>query len=177
MYESGSNPGPAAWLLVGATAVGKTAVAHYLAERLGSSILSTDAMLVYRGMDLGTAKPSRAERAAVRYLGIDLTEPDQPFSTGAWLQAVRAEVAAAPELRFAGTEGVPTGGGLLAVGGTGLYVRALTQGLECLRRTRSAAAIGRSAWRGRGWRRCSTNWPRACRATGRETWMPPTRAA
>ncbi len=128
MHESGQNPMSAAWFLVGATAVGKTAVAQYLAERTGATILSTDAMLVYRGMDIGTAKPSLQERGPVRYLGLDLANPDESFSTGAWLQGVRAELAVARQVTFA-EAGAPAAG-LIAVGGTGLYVRALTQGLE-----------------------------------------------
>jgi len=82
----------AAWFLVGPTAVGKTAVAQHVAERTGAAILSADAMLVYRGMDIGTAKPLPVERGPVRYFGIDLADPDEPFSTGAWLAAVRAEL-------------------------------------------------------------------------------------
>ncbi len=106
-----------AWLLAGATATGKTAAAQLLAERLGCAILSADAMLVYRGMDIGTAKPTPAERGRVAYFGIDLVTPAEPFSTGLWLaDAVRARaVAPAP---------------LIAVGGTGLYLKALTHGLD-----------------------------------------------
>jgi tRNA dimethylallyltransferase len=128
MQEARQNPVSSAWFLVGATAVGKTGVAQYVAERTGAAILSVDAMLVYRGMDIGTAKPSVVERGAVPYFGIDLADPDEPFSTGNWLQGVRAQLAAARELVFA-QPGV-AGSGVLAVGGTGLYVRALTQGLE-----------------------------------------------
>ena len=85
----------AAWFLVGPTAVGKTAVAQYLAERTGAAILSVDAMLVYRGMDIGTAKPTPQERGEVPYFGIDLADSDESFSTGAWLARVRAQVTAA----------------------------------------------------------------------------------
>ncbi len=81
-----------AWVLVGCTAVGKTAVSQWLAEQTHAAILSADAMLVYRGMDIGTAKPTPAERGTVPYLGIDLTDPGQPFSAGAWLEAVRKQV-------------------------------------------------------------------------------------
>ena len=58
-----------AWFLFGPTASGKTAVAHWLAERAGAAVVSADAMLVYRGMDIGTAKPLPAERGDVPYLG------------------------------------------------------------------------------------------------------------
>lgn len=104
--------------LAGATATGKTAVAHLLAERLGARLLSADAMLVYRGMDIGTAKPTPAERARFAYRGLDVVGPDAPFSVGAWLacaHAAQAEAVDAP---------------LIAVGGTGLYFSALLRGLE-----------------------------------------------
>ena len=111
-----------AWILAGATATGKTAVAQLLAEQLGCAILSADAMLVYRGMDIGTAKPSPAERGAVPYFGLDLATPAESFSTGAWLtaaaQALRATGKASPEC------------GLIVTGGTGLYIKALTSGFD-----------------------------------------------
>ena len=56
------NASPAAWFIAGATATGKSAVAQQLAEQTGRTILSADAMLVYRSMDIGTAKPAPAER-------------------------------------------------------------------------------------------------------------------
>lgn len=117
------NSSSSAWLLAGATATGKTAVAQALAERLGTAILSADAMLVYRGMDIGTAKPTAAERGGVPYFGIDLVTPAESFSTGAWLaEAARAlSAAAAPRT---------TGGGLIVAGGTGLYLKALTDGFD-----------------------------------------------
>ena len=128
-----------AWILVGPTAVGKTAVAQHLAACSGADILSADAMLVYRGMDIGTAKPTPAERGNVRYLGIDFVAPDQPFSVGAWLECVRAQCAAvAPGHAAADAATAPTGeaarvpaaNDLMVVGGTGLYLRALTTGLD-----------------------------------------------
>lgn len=109
-----------AWFLAGPTACGKTAVAHVLARRLGLEILSADAMLVYRGMDLGTAKPSAAEREGIVYHGIDLADPDEPFSTGLYLQHAAAAVEAC----------AARGGRMLVVGGTGLYLQALRQGLD-----------------------------------------------
>ncbi|HOE61742.1 MAG TPA: tRNA (adenosine(37)-N6)-dimethylallyltransferase MiaA [Kiritimatiellia bacterium] len=115
-----------AWTLAGATATGKSAAAQLLAERLEIAILSADAMLVYRGMDIGTAKPSAAERARVTYFGVDLVTPDQPFSTGAWLREAARAVA---HTNAADSDGkaVPS---LLVVGGTGLYFKALTRGLD-----------------------------------------------
>ena len=109
-----------AWFLVGPTASGKSAVGQYLAEQEASAILSADAMLVYIGMDIGTAKPTAAERARVRYYGLDLVEPREPFSAGAYrLAALQAfQDAAARRLRP-----------LIVVGGTGLYIKSLTDGL------------------------------------------------
>ncbi|NLG02155.1 MAG: tRNA (adenosine(37)-N6)-dimethylallyltransferase MiaA [Lentisphaerae bacterium] len=111
------NAPPAAWFIAGATATGKSAVAQQLAEQNGRAILSADAMLVYRGMDIGTAKPPPAERGGVPYFGIDLVSPAEPFSTGLWLaDARRALLSAAPDL--------------IVAGGTGLYLKALTDGLD-----------------------------------------------
>ncbi|MBU0715163.1 MAG: tRNA (adenosine(37)-N6)-dimethylallyltransferase MiaA [Verrucomicrobia bacterium] len=118
-----------AWFLVGPTASGKSAVAQYLAEQEAGAILSADAMLVYIGMDIGTAKPTAAERARVRYYGLDLVEPREPFSAGAYrLAALQAfQDAAARRLRP-----------LIVVGGTGLYIKSLTDGLV-LRSPRQSA--------------------------------------
>lgn len=107
-------------ILVGCTATGKTAVANEIARRTGAWILSADSMLVYRGMNIGTAKPTPAEMDGITAFGMDLADPDEPFSAGAWLQAARAAFAAA------NAAGKP----LLVVGGTGLYVHALMGGLD-----------------------------------------------
>lgn len=119
MAESFSHSSCQAFFLVGPTATGKTAVAHWLAERQAFDILSADSMLVYRGLDIGTAKPSRAERERVRYFGLDLVPLQMPFSVGdyraAALQAIRASAAA--------------GRRLIVTGGTGLYIKCLTDGL------------------------------------------------
>lgn len=108
-----------AFLLCGPTATGKTAVAHRLAAELQAAILSADAMLVYRGLDIGTAKPSAAERARFRYGGLDLVEPDQEFDVAAWLDHARAFLAQAH------AAGQP----VIVVGGTGLYLKCLLTGL------------------------------------------------
>ncbi len=108
-----------AFILAGTTAVGKTAVAHYIARREGWAILSADAMLVYRGMDIGTAKPSLAERSEVSYGGIDLVSPDESFSVGDYLDHARSFLAP-----LSPTQPV------IVVGGTGLYIKALLQGLD-----------------------------------------------
>ena len=111
-----------AHILVGPTASGKSAVAQYLAQlsRPPRPILSADSMTVYRGMDVGTAKPDAAERAAVPSFGFDLADPDRTFSVGDYLAAVRA---AAPAI--AACRAAP-----IVVGGTGLYVKCLTEGLD-----------------------------------------------
>lgn len=109
-----------AWFLVGPTASGKSAVAQHLAEQESSAILSADAMLVYAGMDIGTAKPTAAERARVLYYGLDLVQPREPFSAGAY------RLAALQALRDAAARNLPP---LIVVGGTGLYIKSLTDGL------------------------------------------------
>jgi len=109
-----------AYFLVGPTASGKTAVAHALARKLGLEILSADAMLVYRGFDIGTAKPTTAERAGLHYHGIDLVSPAEDFSVGTFLQHARQAFA----------ECHRRGHRMLVAGGTGLYVKALLEGLD-----------------------------------------------
>lgn len=106
-------------MLVGPTASGKSAVAQRLAERIGTSIISADSMNIYRGMDIGTAKPSPEERERVKTFGIDLAEPTEPFSVGDWLNAVRPA--------FTTAEQPP-----IVAGGTGLYVKCLLLGLDDL---------------------------------------------
>ncbi|MBP5509931.1 MAG: tRNA (adenosine(37)-N6)-dimethylallyltransferase MiaA [Kiritimatiellae bacterium] len=104
------------WMLAGATATGKSDAAQLLAERRGFAILSADSMLVYKGMDIGTAKPMPADRGDVRYAGIDLVTPGEPFSAGRWLEEARRALS--------------DGGGWIVAGGTGLYFKALTEGLD-----------------------------------------------
>ena len=76
-----------AYLLAGPTASGKSAIAAVLARRLGARILSADSMLVYRGMDIGTAKPPREEIEEFGMGGVDIVTPAEEFSSGAWLRA------------------------------------------------------------------------------------------
>jgi tRNA dimethylallyltransferase len=111
-----------AYFLVGPTAVGKTAVAQCLAEGRGWEILSADSMVVYRGMDIGTAKPTPAERGRVRYWGLDLVAPGEPFNVALFLEEARRCFVSA------GARGIP----VIVVGGTGLYIKALLEGLEDL---------------------------------------------
>ena len=109
-----------AFFLVGCTASGKTAVANELARRTGALVLSADSMLVYRGMDVGTAKPTPQECAGVDLRGTDRADPDEPFSAGAWLRAAR------DAFDEAGRSARP----VIVAGGTGLYVSALLRGLD-----------------------------------------------
>ena len=110
---------PLAVLLLGPTGSGKTALSLELGERFGGEIVSCDSVAVYRGMDLGTAKPSREERARLPHHLIDVADPDQPFTAGEYSRQARAalrEIAARGHLP-------------IVTGGTGLYLRALTDGL------------------------------------------------
>ena len=130
-----------AWVLAGATATGKSAAAQLLAEQLGCAVLSADALLVYRGMDIGTAKPTVAERGATPYFGLDLATPAEAFSAGLWLADARRalQAAATPSTLAAtrrpsaaaceGPEPLPACS-LIVAGGTGLYIKALTAGLD-----------------------------------------------
>ena len=107
------------WFLTGATAVGKTAVGIALAQRLGAEIISLDSMAIYRGMDIGTAKPPAAQRALVPHHLVDIVEPEEEFSVA---QYVEAAGQAAGEIRSRGHE-------VLFVGGTPLYLKSLLRGL------------------------------------------------
>ena len=108
-----------AYILAGPTASGKSDIAATLAREMGAWILSADSMLVYRGMDIGTAKPSAKEREEFHMGGVDVVTPAEEFSSGAWLRAAAAWAAAVPP-------DVP----VVIVGGTGLYFSALLRGLD-----------------------------------------------
>lgn len=110
-------PGPVA--IVGATATGKTAVGMLVAEALGTEIIGCDSRQVYRRLDIGSAKPTPAERRRVRHHLVDVADPAERFSAARYRAAVLALLPA-----FAGRDRVP-----LFVGGTGLYLRAATEGL------------------------------------------------
>ena len=112
-------PDPLALLILGPTGSGKTALSLALAERFSGEIVSCDSVAVYRGMDLGTAKPSPAERARVPHHLVDIANPDEPFTAGAYTRAARALLR---EISCRGRLPIVTGG-------TGLYLRALTEGL------------------------------------------------
>ena len=106
-------------VLVGPTAVGKTAVALALAAHWPLEIISADSRQIYRRLDIGTAKPTRKERARVPHHGLDLVEPGARYSAGHFARDAEGWLA---DIR--GRSRMP-----VVVGGTGLYVRALAEGL------------------------------------------------
>jgi len=121
---------------VGPTASGKSALAMEIARRTGAQILSADSMQVYRGMDIGTAKPTREERAEVVHHLIDVVEPSEAFTVARFVEMADAVIANAK---------AP----LIVVGGTPLYYKALFEGLfegpgadESIRKRLSAADSG-----------------------------------
>lgn len=112
MLEPSAQPVPLrALALVGPTASGKSTLALTLAESLGSPILCCDSVQVYRGLDIGSAKPSASDRARVPHRMLDLVDPDREFSAGQYAELALAELAQA-------------GGKAIICGGTGLYLRA-----------------------------------------------------
>jgi tRNA dimethylallyltransferase len=106
-------------IIAGPTGVGKTDVAIQLALDCGGEIISADSMQVYRYMDIGTAKPSSAERLLVRHHLIDLVNPDESFSAALFVRNARKIIRELSILRRP----------VFVVGGTGLYIRALLGGL------------------------------------------------
>jgi tRNA dimethylallyltransferase len=110
---------PLVVVLLGPTGSGKTALSLAVAERFGGEIVNCDSVAVYRGMELGTAKPSREERARVPHHLIDVADPDEPFTAGAYSRLARESLR-----KIKVREHLP-----IVTGGTGLYLRALTEGL------------------------------------------------
>ncbi len=106
-------------VVVGPTAVGKSQVAVHLAKALDTEVLTADSRQVYRGMDIGTDKPSVGQREGIPHGLIDLVDPDEPFNVGMYRRLALTEVD-----RVHRSGRVP-----LVVGGTGLYVRGLLHGL------------------------------------------------
>ena len=110
---------PLAILILGPTGSGKTALSLALGQRFNGEIVSCDSVAVYRGMDLGSAKPSPEEQRSLPHHLIDVANPDQPFTAGEYSRQARhamREIAARGHLP-------------IVTGGTGLYLRALTMGL------------------------------------------------
>lgn len=133
---------PRAIALMGPTASGKTALAIDWAQRLGGEIVSVDSALVYRGLDIGAAKPSADERAAVPHHLIDIREPWEPYSAAEFAVDARAAI-----------DGILARGRWpILAGGTGLYFHALLHGLSDMPPADpdTRAGIEREA-RTRGW--------------------------
>jgi tRNA dimethylallyltransferase len=132
---------PTAYALLGPTASGKSALAYRLATKYPIEIVSVDSAQVYRGMDIGTAKPSTEERSRVPHHLIDLLDPDQTYSTGQF----RADAIGAV-LQIMERKKIP-----LLVGGTMLYYRSLMHGLDELPRAEQSIRVsidGEAARRG-----------------------------
>ncbi len=107
------------WFLAGPTASGKSAAGLFLAEKLSAEIVSLDSMAIYRGMDIGTAKPDRHEQARVPHHLLDIIDPHEEFSVAEYLAAAQAVC----------SEIINRGHIPLFVGGTGLYLRAVLRGV------------------------------------------------
>jgi tRNA dimethylallyltransferase len=135
---------PLVVLMLGPTGSGKTALSLELAERFGGEIVSCDSVAVYRGMELGSAKPTKDDRARVPHYLIDVVEPDEPFTAGEYSRRARAALR-----EIVGRGRLP-----IVTGGTGLYLRALAEGLFAgpARREDLRARLRQSAERhGSGW--------------------------
>jgi tRNA dimethylallyltransferase len=107
------------WFLTGPTASGKTAVGVELARRIGAEIISLDSMALYRGMDVGTAKPTPEQRRAVPHHLVDVIEPHEQYSLAQYLEAAHRT---AEEIKARGRQ-------VLFVGGTPLYLKGLLRGI------------------------------------------------
>ena len=116
---------PPLLVIAGPTATGKTGLAITLAESLRAAgtpaeVISADSRQVYRGLDIGTAKPTLEERRGVPHHGLDLVDPDEPFSVADFVDHVAPDLAAIAR----------SGGVAILAGGTGLYLRAVARGLD-----------------------------------------------
>ncbi len=112
-------------VICGPTASGKSGLALTLAERLGSVILTADSRQVYRGFNIGTAKPSEAEQQRVPHYLLDLCEPTATLTLGDYQQQAQELVAQFQQQATSGPHGTP-----LLVGGTGLYIKSVVRGLK-----------------------------------------------
>lgn len=106
-------------ILLGPTGVGKTGASILLAKSLDTEIISADSMQIYRHMDIGTAKPAKEQMSTVKHHMIDIVEPSETFSTGRYIEQVTPVI-----------EGLHKSGKMpIVVGGTGLYIKAMTRGI------------------------------------------------
>ena len=108
------------WYLSGPTASGKTAVGLALAQRLDAEVISLDSMALYRGMDIGTAKPTPQQRQTRPHHLVDVLDPTEEFSVSQYVEAAHGKI---HEIRQSGRE-------VLFVGGTPLYLKAMLRGLD-----------------------------------------------
>jgi len=119
LTRGGTETLPLLVVIVGPTASGKSELAAQMAARLGGEVVSCDSVAVYRGLEIGAAKPSAAQRMLAPHHLLDVVAPNEIFSAGDYARAARAAIA---DIRGRGR--VP-----VVAGGTGLYLRALLQGL------------------------------------------------
>ena len=116
---SNTSPEPLLLVILGPTASGKSSLAMSLAQRFSGEIVSCDSVAVYRNFEIGTAKPSREDRARVPHHLIDVADPGEPFTAGEYARQARTAI----------REITRRGNLPIVVGGTGLYLRALLEGL------------------------------------------------
>ncbi len=127
-------------VLSGPTASGKTALAIFLAKRFPIEIVNADSLQVYRGMDIGTAKPSVAERKEILHHLIDVADPDEEYNAGRFVAGAEDAIRGIRERRR-----FP-----LVSGGTGMYIRALLRGLDALPSDAAVRAGLLLRWEGEG---------------------------
>lgn len=106
-------------IILGPTGTGKTGASILIAKELNTEIISADSMQIYRGMDIGTAKPTIQERASIRHHMIDIVTPSESYSTGQYIETVTPIIKG-----IHGDRKIP-----VVVGGTGLYIKAMTRGI------------------------------------------------
>ena len=131
-----SGSAPPLVLVLGPTGSGKTEVAHEIARRAGGEVVSADAFAVYRGLDVGTAKPTAEQRAEVAYHLVDVAEPEEKFSAGRWAALARETVDA-----IAARGRVP-----VVAGGSGFYLAALMGALPAGEARDDAVRRGLAEW-------------------------------
>jgi tRNA dimethylallyltransferase len=134
-----SDAAPPLVLVLGPTGSGKTEIAHEIARRARGEVVSADAFAVYRGLDVGTAKPTAQQRAEVAYHLVDVAEPEEKFSAGRWAALAREAVDG-----IAARARVP-----VVAGGSGFYVAALLGGLPAGEVRDDAIRGGLAEWAGR----------------------------
>lgn len=118
--SANTSPDPLLLVILGPTASGKSALSISLAEQFSGEVVSCDSVAVYRNFEIGTAKPSRDDRARVAHHLIDIADPGEAFTAGEYSRQARAAVGDIAKRRH-----LP-----IVVGGTGLYLRALLEGLS-----------------------------------------------